>query len=83
MLSSSDFYKGILIGGIAPFLGYLAHALIQSLAFYDTKIYLVCLLINVLLLRWMVKSDRQNMANGLLITTLFFAFYIIAFKLKG
>jgi len=84
MKLKDKFYIGLLYGMALPLLVYVFGGMLQEKMEQYLRpnfFYIACIAVNVLIFRFALKKNYENLARGILFSTfayaIFFAFYII------
>lgn len=84
MKLKDKFYLGALYGLALPLLSYVLGDIVQKELGQFMRInlfYILCIALNVLIFRFALKRNFENLARGILLSTfvyaMFFAFYIL------
>ncbi len=85
MFKKDNIYTGLLLGLFFPALAYLIVEVIKKNIVFlqkDDLLYIGCVAINLLMLRYAFKKDKEQIGRGLIAATFICAIIFCIYKLK-
>ncbi len=79
------FYLGLLYGTALPLLSYIFGDIIQEKLQHYIRpnfFYILCIAINVIIFRFAIKAEKDNLARGILMSTFIYALLFAIFIIR-
>ncbi len=79
------FYLGMLYGTALPLLSYIFGDMIQKQFEHYIRpnfFYILCIAINVIIFRFAIKAEKDNLARGILMSTFIYALLFAIFIIR-
>ena len=85
MFAKDSLWLGAIMGFLPPALVYLVIGLMQKTNFYSGRneiLYLIAIALNLVLIRFLYRKDRELMARGIMLTTFLCTLLFFWYKFK-
>lgn len=85
MKIKDKFYLGILYGMALPLLSYVFGDMLQKQFEQSLRpnfFYILCIAINVIIFRFAIKAEKDNLARGILMSTFVYALLFAIFVIR-
>lgn len=79
------FYIGMLYGTALPLLSYVFGDILQKEFEHSIRpnfFYILCIAINVIIFRFAIKAEKDNLARGILMSTFIYALLFAIFVIR-
>jgi hypothetical protein len=79
------FYLGMLYGTALPLLSYIFGDMLQKQFEHTLRpnfFYIICIAINVIIFRFAIKAEKDNLARGILMSTFIYALLFAIFIIR-
>ena len=85
MLKKDNVWLGVILGLVCPGIAFFFVEILKKNITYlkkDDLLYIVCVAINLFLVRYFFRQDKENTARGVISSTFICAFIFMYYKMR-